>query len=840
MDHVLSGHSTGLLVLLMAGHGLISLPSPWSEKLPVDAHVTLQCLLLTWLVVQAAEDYYNISPTARQDSKDLQLNPLLFSTFPFRIAGLQKTVFEGNPSLLIAIQERSDKGDTDSAMAGNLFSKTVGAFLANVTLEKALEPLILQESIFTIITTLSSLSGLLRLPLTTFFTFHEDTSPLSTPISFYWHSSYHPSCLPSSESLMAQKNPTSTVCTICDSSLSDPTLVHSVFQQVLLNGLDIAGIRTVYGKPDCSLSCITSSQLDLPSSISDLHMTLAVALRGPNAIFHWMDLVGPQDGTLAKITDPFSLTAKFGSNRIHTLRTPFRSTAALAKWFGGRACLKTCSVFGMTDSYTKSERRKRQRVRFSETQSESEESVTSPFTDLGCLPLISNLPRLTIPAYTKFLLVISPNVPPICYGSVLASCSKLGFDIFGAKRIRLNLKRAAALEIHGEILSHFAPSSTPPSPLVLFESSSNPLVSGIFKQDLPPLPSVIFIIGRENSRIHCATLQRLITTNLRSLVENNLHVEISTRCLDDPFSLAHLGPYVEEKLKYFGSFSAPISQANLPSVESIDNQGLGSDKFSEELCFVAVPGPKSLLLGVGLLDRIFRISPFPELDSRLKFQGAPSSQSAHTEHEQSVCSYRDPELVGMKIIPQLSRFHSKKLCPLVPNDPLYCQAIQLLTDKPAMLFVFRGVSCHTMIRNRIKSLLTSSHVICLEQRVQYIVSRSPSDGIFLSCLFFSGKDLYSDPQNWPLPPYLPHNWVQESDILQGFIKPRENLFSIVQLPLSEMKLALNVLIKFSRSGFHFAGISAVGLSTRSEGVVEDFTNEVSLCLLQFIMCVVLY
>lgn len=807
MDNVLCGHTTGLLVLPLTGHGLVALPSPWFEKLSVDAQVNLQCLLLTWLVVQARKDYYNGIPLETQ-----------LTFFPFKIAGLQQTLLDGNPSILIAVQGRSNEDGIKSAMiTGNQFSETMEAFLMDVSLGKALEAFIPQESISTT-TPVLSLCDILHLPLSTFFTFQDDNSPLTTPVSFYWYSSYHPSCLPSSESLMTHNKPATTVCTLSDASLNDPALVLSVFQHMLSNGLSIAGIRTTYGKQNSNLTYIgTTSKLDTPTS--ELSMVLAVALRGPNAIVHWMDVVGPQDGTLAKVTDPFSLTAKFGSNCIHTLRTPFRAAAVLAKWFGGRACVKTCSVFGMSDPHTKYERRKRQRVRFSETQSESEDSISSPLIDLTFPPLISNRPRLMVPTYTKSLLVVSPNVPPSCYGSILASCNKLGFDIYGAKRIRLNAKRAAALDIQGEFLAHFTPSSTPPSPLLLFEPSTNPLASGV-KQVLPPLPSVIFIIGQENSRVHCAALQHLIATNLRSLVKNNSHIEISTNCLDSPFSLVHVGSYTEDKLKLFGSFSAPISQANLPSV--VDDQEFVSDEFNEELCFVAVPGSKSLLLSISLLDRIFRVTPQSDLHSQQQLQR--DLHPAYVNHKRH--DYGDPELVGMKIVPHLSRFHSKKLCPLVSSDPMYCQAVHFLTDKPAMLLIFRGVSCHKIIHSLVKGLKNSSHIMCLEQQLQYVVSRSLSEGISLLQLFFSGKDLFSDPKTWSLAPYLPHTWVQESDILQGFLTPRENLFSVVQLPLCKMKLALKVLDKLSRSGFQFSGISVLELSTEGEGIL-DVKNWVS-------------
>ena len=793
--------ATGVLVVTLTCHGLVALPPPWLDKVRVDAQVTLFCLLLTWLVTRAAESHSKIDSQTMDYNKEDKSLPLVCD-IPFEVAGIQYTLLDGNPSLLVAVQVR---GEGIPAKISN----TVERYLTSVTLGKALEPFTLQESISSTVD-ISPLSSILKLPLSSFFSFQEDTSPLSTPVSFYWYSSYHQSCLPSSESLVSRLKPTTTIFTLHESSLRNPLLILSVFWRALSSGLSIVGLRTAYGKQkDSILQVVTTKESDRASA--DDSMVLSVALRGPEAIQSWMEVVGPQDGKLAKITDPSSLTATFGSDLIQTLRTPFRSSAALAKWFGGRACLKTCSVFGMSDSRTKSERRKRQRVRFSETQSESEDGVVfSPVVDLAFPPLVLNRPRLLVPAYAKSLMVISPSMPLSCYGCVLTCCNKLGFDIFGSKRVRLNAKRASLLDIPGEFLANFTPSSTPPSPAVSFDSSSHPLMSDVsVKQVLAPLPSAIFIVGRENGRVHSYALQHLISCSLKSLGDSNPHIMLSSSSHESPSSLIHVTNYTEEKLKHFGAFSASISQtSNAP--EGCGDKDINGDEFIEELCFVAIPGSRSLPLCSNLLDRVFHVKPLSELDFQGCLKNKPELEAGK--------DFEEPELVGMKTVPQLSRFHCKKLCPFPTSDHHYSQAVQLLTDKPASLLVFRGVSCCKRIQSYVKSLRGSSHIANLEEQLSYVVSRTASEGTLLSSYFFLGKELFSDPKNWSMAAYYPHAWVHEPDILQGFLTPRENLFSVVQLPMGQMTLALKVLDKLSRSGFQFAGVSAVELVTEKKGI----------------------
>ena len=825
-EHMVEVHPylspTGLLILPLIQHGLTSLPAPWSQ-LDIDVLVVLHCLVLTWLMHQAA---------ARPDSGD--------NLLPFHVVGLQQTLLEGHPSLLVAVRSKSGAKSIGQVEEAVFNGSTAGCFpqrgrgisesevmseeceemeefLSSTLLCSILKPLLSTSPISDAIPSslMLSLKPVLSLSLTSLFSYQDDITPLTTPLSFYWSSIYHLSSLPSNESIKSASPTDTTVTTLDHASLSNPHLVYTVLSRVFSSGFDLAGLRLLFmrtnGDSKQPLSPFDSTPLSPPGVVVPI---LALALRGPNAMSVWADVVGPEDSTLARVTDPTSLSAVFGFSSARegggsglvraVVRNAYQMSTALAKWFGGRACLKTATVFGMSDARTKSERRKRQRVRFSE--SESEDSISSPLPDMMAFPpLISNLPRLIAQAYAKCLLVVSPAVPPSCYSVVLTCCSELGFDIFGAKRIRLNAKRANALGIPGEFQSHFTPSSTPPSPLV-FDSVQPPLLAGTASTlALPPLPSLVIVVGRENAILHSSTLKRHIVRNLVQFAEKNDHAGISSSLLVIPDGIVHLDLYSEEKMtKVLGSFAALVSSGSNDLRLGNDNQ----DDLREELCFVAVPGVKSLSLCIDLLNKIFNIT--QHVSTPIHSGNKPS-----LFYEQGL-SYGCFELVGMRIIPQLSRFHAKKLCPIPVGESLYSQAVQLLSDQPATLLVFRGMCCN----KRVLELLSQGvgNTFDLEKRLQFVISHNLAEGIHFASLFFSGKDLFSDNKNRMLVPYLPETWAHESDILQSFSHHQEKIFSVVLFPLAHVSLAVKVLNKLSRSGFAFTGISIVEMDNTPEEV----------------------
>lgn len=824
-EHMVEVHPslspTGLLILPLIQHGLTSLPAPWSQ-LNIDALVVLHCLVLTWLMHQAA---------VRPDSKDI---------LPFHVVGLQQTLLEGHLSLLVALHSKSGAKSIDhveetvfNGSAAGCFSQRgrvisesevmseeceeMEEFLSSTLLCSILKPILSSPISDAIPSSLMlSLKPVLSLPLTSLFSYQDDITPLTTPLSFYWSSIYHLSSLSSNESLESASPTDTTVTTLDHTSLSNPHLVYTVLSRVFSSGFDLAGLRLLFMRTDGdskqSLSPFDSNPPPpSPPPPGVVIPILALALRGPNAVSVWADVVGPEDSTLARVTDPTSLSAVFGFSSARegggsglvraVVRNAYQTSTALAKWFGGRACLKTATVFGMSDARTKSERRKRQRVRFSE--SESEDGISSPLPDMMAFPpLISNLPRLIAQAYAKCLLVVSPAIPPSCYSLVLTCCSELGFDIFGAKRIRLNAKRASAIGIPGEFQSHFTPSSTPPSPLVL-DSVQPPLLAGTSTLALPPLPSLVIVVGRENAILHSTTLKRQIVRTLGQLAERNDHIGINSCLLTIPDGIVHLDLYSEEKMmKVLGSFAALVSSGSNDLRLGNDDQ----DELREELCFVAVPGVKSLSFCIDLLNKIFNIT-------QPVFSNSTPAHSQNSSCKQDL-SYGCFELVGMRIIPQLSRFHAKKLCPIPTGESLYSQAVQLLSDQPATLLVFRGMRCN----KRVLELLSQGvgHTFDLEKRLQFVISHNLAEGIHFASLFFSGKDLFSDNKSRMLIPYLPETWAHESDILQSFSHLQEKLFSVVMFPLAQVSLAVKVLNKLSRSGFAFAGISIVEMDNTPE------------------------
>jgi hypothetical protein len=709
-------------------------------------------------------------------------------------------VLDGQPSLLVAIERSTEPlraVSSDSDLPSNESGvdhvskdcEEMEGLLSTVTLESVLRPFI---SLPTLRDDVSSLSrDVLALPLSSLFSYRDHITPFTTPVSFYWTSIYHLSSLPSDQSLKSFNAISTTVCTLSHASLGNPYLVYTVLSRVFSIGLDLAGVRLLFGEKNDSL--LFGKATDPQGTDNGRWLNLALALRGPNAVYGWTDALGPDDSALAKVTDPSSVSAVFGSGLVYAVRNPYQCANALAKWFGGRACLKSGAVLGMSDARTKIERRKRQRVRFSESESEDSTIANSSplLQDVILPPIISNLPLMVAQAYSKSLLVVSPNVPPSCYSSVLVSCNELGFDIFGCKRIRLNGKRANALEIPLEFASHFTPSSTPPSPLILHPSPQSPLFTGVVTsvQPPPPLPSVIVIIGRENSVLHFTALKKLILQKLQLLVRKNEHVNLEKHFMSDsPDTVVHLIPYSEGKLKFLGSFAVPVPPGNRMELEDNEDGAL-----REEICFVAVPGVRSIPVCVSLLDRIFHIAQTPpRTGNALDATGG---------------GYGGFELVGMRIVPQLSRFHAKRLCPILVGDPLYSQAVQLLTDKPATLLVFRGVCCNTRVLECIGSSRVAGHAV--EKRLQFVISRDLSEAVRFTSLFFSGKDLFSDSSSQMLTPYLPTSWIHQSDILQGFFHPKGKLFSTFWFPIVQLKLAVKILNKLSRSGFAIAGISTV-------------------------------
>ena len=819
------------------------------SEIDTSAKLGFHLLLLTWLfhatlsvkpskLLSNDEVNGTTQPEARTESHTNM------DDLPFEIVSVQYTILDGNPSFLVGIKvrEEDEEGEGEGEELQRVHSGGPDTFYDNErSSENPLEMYFQETPLSTLLgslannetvqgllsrTTLEQLTAMLSSPLESVFSFQEDVSPLSTPVSYFWHSGYHPSCLPSNSSLKTRSSLSTTVCSLGAVAGSNVGLVFSILSSIYLNGLDLAGFRLVYGKPSSSIEDSISTVEEIECS-DVTKPKLVMAIRGPDSIYHLMDVIGPKDESLAKVTDPQSLTARYGSMLtcdLHCLRTPYSAAAALAKYFGGRACLKSGSILGISDAYTRHERKKRQRVRFSESESAAEELPPSPLLDVSFTPLVTNRQRLVAEPYTKVVMVVSPHIPTSCYSTVLACCDRLGFDVFGVKRLRLNSKRANALNISPSFMVHFTPSSTPPSPIAS-DFVSHPLV---FEptQMAPPLPSCLIVLGRENALLHTLALKASLISDLVGVLKNNPPLRESSKLLtlvEFVDSLFHVTEHSEDLLKYLGHFG--ISNA----VSSIQPR-LGSgwdiqDHCQDELCFVTVPQSDSLTKATYFLDRVFHVKPVHENDNiSLPHNNITANRQASNGLDASSTEAEEMgefELLGFKVIPELLRFYAKQLCPIPNNDSQYQEAINLLSDVPATLFLFRGIASNRRLRDISGSLKSKSsplHANALKQKLQMIVSSSFPDAFRLACIFFSDKELFSDLPRWALSAYVPLSWHEDSHILHRLQHEQEEFFTIVTVSLDQMKTAIKVMDKLSRSGCSFVGVAC--LPSREKDVEE--------------------
>ena len=819
-----------LLIIPLSEHGLVSMPAEIEEagELDLKTQLYLHLLILTWLTSQASNDHHNktVVEAASSNEQKLVLQEAKDeskqsdrSSHHFAITGLLQTILDGCPSLLIGVCVSAELKRSNENQSGcfnvnpdaelvNTISNKLTTRLHNKSLNEVIDPIVGNSKIQCLIpiTVLENLRQIGQLPLTAFLTVQEDTSPLTTPLSFYWHSGYHINSLPSDDSLKPQPAVSTTVCTLEGHSLTDHSLVFTTLQTAYANVFYLAGLRIVYG--------------DKSEDSNGGGMTLALALRATDAIYRWLDVVGPEDSNLAKVTDPDSLNAKFGSPNSSTLkcvRTPYFILSTVAKWFGGRACLNTGSVLGISDPRTKFERKMRQRVRFSE--SESEDGLPSPALDVTFSPLASNRSCLIAQAYTKVLLVVAPLVPPCLYGTVLSTCSRMGFNILGMKRIRLNSKRASTIHIPKLYLANFTPSSTPPSPALDF--ITHPLATE-HAQNAPPFPSLVLHLGAENAKLHFLSLKETICSDLKATLLVNTNLEISTLSLNAPDSILHTTETSHETTKILGSFS--LSNAVSGSLPKLHEERKCCGPFVEELCLIAVPQCSSLPKLVNLLNNVYQLRQPNELTVSAK-----QSDDRHTEELGGF------ELLGFKIIPQIPRFHAKRLCPLANTDPAYQTAVNLLSDVPASLLLFRGLDCNQRLTTLLKPTTTprkSLHTTSLQQQLEIIISKDFEDAFNVSSIFFSDKEVFGDSVSLGMAPYIPPSWMQDMSILQDLQASPDALLSVASVSISEPRLVVKVLDKLCRSGFNFAAMRAVEMGREeSETVLENLeANTVSLCL----------
>jgi len=710
----------------------------------------------------------------------LAVGEAAFSEIPFLVTGIKQTMFNSRPAIVIAVAtalSNNDKDVTDAPQdSGELLS-----WLNTTTLEwiadktgTEVPPVILE--------TVCDEDNLLACPLSDIVSLTEDVSQFFLPISFYWEKLDKDD----STNLSLPNSIETTVAVIHQSWLGNVKFIFSVLDLVASSGLDLAGMRLVH-----------EANCEPYEDVKQMDLALALAIRGPHAINRWVEVVGPGDHELAKVTDPYSLSALYGNHESEMMwfaRNTHKALYALAKWFGGRACVKTKAVFGINDAATKAEKRKWQKVRFADSPKCELVEPSTPTT-----PTIA--PCLFAANQTKVILTVSPKVPPSRYSDVFSACDVSGYQVCGIKRMRLNPKRARMLSLSSDDkMDNFTPSSpsknfkgsplSPTSPMSPFADNSP-----------PPMPSLILILSRENAMYHSSLLS--------ACLEDKLAVHFKTTNSASLLSELRIAPYSDTVLSTIKSFT------EVPAKPHFSSSKLASMKkcpesivpFKEELsvvCFLQECNIQKLVIGLKVVFGCEVAG--SDREDPIEFQLESDRQACMGEMQHDLLgSY---ELLGIKWLPKLERPAMQEI-KLLDNFLEFLQQGTSVTDffaQPFVAMVFRGINAS----ERIKKLFIENTSF---QHSPILLTINNISGLQLASLLFTSKELFPDFDTRHLSPYLPPKSLTVPSVFQAVEEGNTKCVTILAVKTAAFKLFVKILDRLSRHGFGIVGLRPIEISS---------------------------
>ncbi|XP_041086905.1 dynein axonemal-associated protein 1 isoform X2 [Polyodon spathula] len=604
-----------------------------------------------------------------------------------------------------------------------------------------------------------------------------------SPVGFYWQTveTEEHDCVSVEENGDSQHSETEVTMALWYKTLfGEPLVTHHTLQLIQSSSLDICGLRLLY--PPHSL--LSASAGVLPPGYEQHcgpQPVLALALRGPRAGSVWRDIAGPSDSHLATLTDPNSINAMYGAGRdrplLYSPRLDSRVQWELCVWFGGRVPEDGNVYVGVQNSKAPS--------------APSSKTQEGRFGETGLNVLVSGRPLATLTATVTadVFLVVSPVVPPCCYGDVLSGCTKHGFSLRGLRRLRLSPKRAQGLGVPSQQVSVFC--SVPP-------------FTGHFEGDPPvELPShcLIVLLRRENAWHHSPSL---LTGLMNEFAEQGLlryvcsrlppDAEIETDCC------FHTAPFTESLLHSLGGSLWLVPNCGSVSLDMLSPRNFPSNPELEQVAILTLTGGDIDRQGSGFLRRILRGE-----------STQPGKTSAHTDG--------GFELLGLKWLPRLSRAHAREVTPFEVGDKLWQDSVARLASGPALVCAVRRVNGFAVLHR----LLQDS-----SSNLDRVVSPTPELAFRQAALFFTDRELIPDPSARPLLNFLPPpNRHCSSQAKNQCISKTESIFSyMVESPELLFTVAVvkpgvwtrslaKILGKVQLSGFSVVGLKVLLLDQHS-------------------------
>ncbi|XP_072337431.1 dynein axonemal assembly factor 8 isoform X3 [Scyliorhinus torazame] len=624
-----------------------------------------------------------------------------------------------------------------------------------------------------------------------------------TEMGFYWQTvetdeSYCPSVTEISES--CEEKPEITMALIFDNLLINPMALHHTLQLILGYGIDICGLRLLYS----SHRLLAESAGKLPSAYTpdNARPILALALRGVNARALWMDIVGPSDPQLASVTDQHSINALYCKHRDEpVLYSPHQESRIhweLCVWFGGRIPENGIVRVGVQNPGRKNSLKSRsQNLQFTGTHIDPRETCRPPAT-------------LVATIRADIFLLVSPAVPPHCYGDIMSICTKRGFSLQGMRRLRLSAKRAGSLGITSMQLS------TGETPLLLqipVFCGSGALISndsdGGPHTNLP-CPCFLLLLKKENASHHVVSLLKGIANGL---AEQGLLKSVRNRLPPNTkFEIElcfHVAPYTEQTLQGLGgSLSAVPHSANL-NVDVLYKHSFVSNPELEQVVVLTLTGPTAVKNAGNCLRDLLR----PPSNKSRNISGAELIDGGF-------------ELLGLKWLPHLSRSQAKELTPFEVGDRHWQASIDCLVSSPALVCVLRRVNAFKTLAAILSASKPRANLFKENHsNLEKVMSPTPELAFRQAALFFTDRELMSDPEARPLLKYLPPclrsgntkldketQTVNTESIFSYMLLGAQPLFTVLVIkPSAWPQHHLKILRKLDREYFCVVGMKLVSL-----------------------------
>nr|XP_015215484.1 PREDICTED: uncharacterized protein C16orf71 homolog [Lepisosteus oculatus] len=489
----------------------------------------------------------------------------------------------------------------------------------------------------------------------------------------------------------------------------DPLVILHTLQLLLSSNLDVCGLRLLY--PTHSL--LKNSTGCLPSGYEQScapKPVLALAFRGPRAAAVWLDITGPSDPRLASLTDPNSINATHCSSSdrplFYTPRLASRIQWGLCIWFGGRVPLGGTFDAGPQNSTT---------VPGYGLFYLMHSEVSVPVLLLALAKAVSSASHIV-----DVFLLVSPAIPPCCYGDVLAACVKRGYNIRGLQRLQLTPRRAQALGLTGPQVLVFC--SPPPFLDVSNEKEED------FQVDLPS-HCLIVLLRREHAWRHCSSL---LAGLMKEFAEQGLLSTIGSRLPPDvnidPDLCFHPVRYSDSLLHSLGGSMWSVPEGGSIYLDMLSVCSFPSNPEVEQVVILTLTSSDIEGSGLEFLRKILR--------GEASQAGSPAAGPNEGGFE----------LLATKWLPELTRLQAREVSPFEVGDRRWRDSLAALASVPALVCALRRVNAFAVLRQLLKDTAGS---------LDRVMSPTPELAFRQAALFFTDKELLPDHSARPLLRFLP-------------------------------------------------------------------------------------